>query len=118
MGNYVDRLEAIKARFLDSNPSDVDLFFTFLQEQFNRAYDENTKLIHLYRLNRSMVQRMIRDVSKVSNQDLLLAIDFTEQSIFVKRSEDSIEQLGIYEFYNREEMYTQIELFIFNLKRT
>jgi hypothetical protein len=118
MGNNIDRLQIIKARFLDSHPKIVDLFLTFLQEQFNRAYDSDSKLIHLYPLNPSFIKRLVRDVSKVSGQDLLLAIDFTEQSIIVSRSEDSIDTLGIYEFYNREEKYTKLELFFQTIKRT
>jgi hypothetical protein len=118
MGNYIDRLEKIKARFLDSRPSDVDLFFKFLQEQFNKASAKDSRLIHLYPLSHSLIKRMLRDVSSVSNPDLMMAIDFTEQALLINRSEDSIDTLGIYEFYNREEIYTKLELFIQTLKRT
>ena len=116
MGNYVDRLQIIKARFLDSSPSDVNLFLQFLQEQFDRASNSNSKIIYLCPLNSSLIKSLTTD--SISGQDLMIALDFAEHSITECRSRDSIEELGILEFYNREAIYTILELFFHNLKRT
>ena len=116
MGNYVDRLAIIKARFLDSNPNDVSLFLQFLQEQFDRAFDSGSRLIFLYPLNPSLIKSL--NAESISGQDLMMALDFAENSIIEGRSKDSIDELGILEFYNREAIYSRLELFFHNLKRT
>ena len=116
MGNYVDRLQIVKARFLDSSPNDVNLFLQFLQEQFERASNTDSRLIYLYPLNPSLIKNLTTD--DISGQDLMIALDFAEHSIIECRSRDSIEELGILEFYNREAVYTILELFFHNLKRT
>lgn len=116
MGNYVDRLQIIKARFLDSSPNDVNLFFQFLREQFDRASNSDSRLIYLYPLNPSLIKSLNTD--SISGQDLMMALDFAEHSITESRSKDSIDELGIYEFYNREAIYSKLELFFQTLKRT
>jgi hypothetical protein len=116
MGNYVDRLQIIKARFLDSSPNDVNLFFQFLQEQFTRASSSDSRLVYLYPLSPSLIKSLNTDT--FTGEDLIMALDFAEHSIIESRSKDSIDELGILEFYNREAIYSKLELFFHTLKRT
>jgi len=118
MGSSIDRLERIKANFRDSHPLDVKLFLEFLNERFTKASFSDPNIIGNWQpLNLHMIMKMTTDLSGISGAHFVLAMDFVEQSIAVCREEDSIDDLGSLEYYDREEKYTRLEILIINLNR-
>lgn len=122
MGRFTSyRLDTIKTRLLHSGARELKNFCEFIEAQSQELDNKRAQAdsMPLIVIEVGLIEKMKKNVPRLNAEDVETLIVFAEQQIHLCRISDKADRivgnLGIEEYYLREERYTEIETYIFKL---